>query len=503
VKKLFYVLIAAMATSLLGGCGLGTGSSAPPPPWAPTSPSANSLPYSPDQGAIAGDGRVELQWIPTTGVEYWVFAATNSALTAFNWTGLANAQAVVSAPTPSYMCGLIDEVNGTALTYYFATNGRIDGGPGGPSSSTIRATPYNASANQWMPNSTLSTSTSATPNIYGLGYASLTTCANNTALSATGTFAAVGAGGAIFTSPDAISWTGQSSPVSTNLNAVAGYAANQNNATTPGLYWAAVGDGGNAVYSTDGINWKVGASTTTKNLRSIVHVAGGTFYAVGDIGTIMSSINNGLTWTSVSSPTTSHNLNGVSYANGLYVAVGDGGTILTNSSNWVPLPYSAPPTSGLQPVSTSPTTQNLRQVAAIATVYGSIYVAVGDNGTIVTSDSNLHNGRWTLVSSPNVPASANLVGVTVEPRGVETTTAYTTAPLIDPWLGFISAAQFVAIDEAGNTYTSLNGYDWNPKTPYQTGTSCSIAGNTCMNPLISSGFGYVTAGTSGVTATNF
>jgi hypothetical protein len=481
VKKLLCVLTVAIVTPLLGGC-FETGSSAPPPPWLPST---------------SGDGRVKLEWTPTAGVEYWVFSATDPSLTAFNWTGLPNAMAVVAAPTPTYMCGLVDEVNGTALTYYFATNGRINGGPGGPSSPTISATPYNAAtaSNAWKLN------TSFSANVYGLGYASLTTCANNTALSATGTFAAVGAGGAIFTSPDAISWTGQSSPVTTNLNAVAGYATNLNNATTPGLYWAAVGDGGKAVYRTDGINWTAGTSTTTQNLRSIVHVAGGTFYAVGDSGTIMSSTNNGMTWTSVSStPTTSHNLNGVSYTNGLYVAVGDGGTILTNSSNWVPLPYSAPPTSGLQPASTSPTTQNLRQVAAIATVYGSIYVAVGDNGTIVTSDSYLHNGRWTLVSSPNVPASASLVGVTVEPRGVETQTAYTTAPAVDPWLGFISAAQFVAMDSSGNTYTSINGYDWTAST----GTGMAAC-TTCiwMNPLISSGFGYVAAGDNGQTAYAF
>ncbi|MEO6975473.1 MAG: hypothetical protein ABI144_06300, partial [Gallionella sp.] len=237
MKKLFYVLIAAIVTPLLGGC-FETGSSAPPPPWANTG-------TSPNNGATAGDGRVRLDWTPTAGVEYWAFSATDPSLTAFNWTGLANAQAVVAAPTPSYMCGLID-----SSAYYFATNGRINGGPGGPSSSTITATPYNATAN-WKSNLT-----NFTANVYGLGYTSLTTCANNTALSATGTFAAVGQNGAIFTSPDGINWTPQTSPITTtNLNAVAGYAAYQNNATTPGLRWVAVGDSGTAVYSTDGINW--------------------------------------------------------------------------------------------------------------------------------------------------------------------------------------------------------------------------------------------------------
>lgn len=461
MKKLFYVLIAAMATSLLGGCGLGTGSSAPPPPWL---------------ASTAGDGRVVLNWTATPGVDYWVFAATDPALTAFNWTSLANAQAVVAAPTPSYICGLID-----GMTYYFATNGRINGGPGGASSPTISLTPHNASTQSW--NSVPISSTSS-PDIYGLGYTGLTTCANNTALSATGTFAAVGAGGVIFTSPDAISWTGQSSPVSTNLNAVAGYAANQNNATTPGLRWVAVGDGGTAVYSTDGINWTAAnaiAPATTQDLHSIIQVGGG-FYAVGNAGTIISS-SDGNTWTANVSPTTNR-LNGIAHA-GMFVAVGDTGTIVANGGSWV--------------TQISNTTSNLHQVAAIATVYGSIYVAVGDSGTIVTTNSGNENGTWTALTP--ITGNPNLVGVTVEPRGVETTTAYTTAPPIDPWLGFISAAQFEAIDDSGNTYTSVNGHDWTA-TGNNTGITCTL-GTTCLNPLISSGFGYVTAGNAGATAYAF
>ena len=466
MKKLFYVLIAAMATSLLGGCGLGTGSSAPPPPWANTNA---PLFNSPDNGATAGDGRVELQWIPTSGVEYWVFAATNSALTAFNWTGLANAQALVAAPTPSYMCGLIDN-----LPYYFATNGRIDGGPGGASSSTITATPYDAST-KWLRNIT-----SFTSPIYGLGYTSLTTCANNTALSATGTFAAVGQGGAIFTSADGISWAQQTTPVgfSANLNAVAGYAANQNNATTPGLRWVAVGNGGASVYSLDGITWTVGnpanssssANPGNNTLRSITQV-GGTFWAVGDKGTVINS-SDGINWNSAWASITTNNLNGISYAGGVYVAVGDSGTIMTNGTLVTP----------------APTIQKLNQVAAIATAYGSIYVAVGANGTIVTSDSYHGTGAWTAMALPGAP---NLVGVTVESRGVETQTAYTNAPLPDSKLGFIASAQFVAIDDAGNAYTSLNGYDWtttaNPTGKIPTGT-------TSLNAIVSSGFGYIAAG---------
>jgi photosystem II stability/assembly factor-like uncharacterized protein len=419
-----------------------------------------------------------LTWTPIPNVNYWIFTATDPNLTAFNWTALPNAHAYVSATTPYYVCGLI---NGKQT--YFAANGRVDGGPGGASSATVSATPYDASANAWPSGTT----TPTTPNLLGVGYTGLTTCGNNTALSATGAFATVGAGGAIFTSTDdGQTWNAATSPISSDLYAVTGYAANQNNPTNPALHWVAVGNGGAAVYSLDGTTWAVGRNYNVANpaLRSITQVAG-TFFAAGDSGTILSS-TDGITWTTHNSPSvSSSNLNGITHG-GIYVAVGDGGTILASGdgNTWA--------------VRTSPTTQNLRQVTSFVSIYGTIYVAVGDAGTIVTSI----DGGTTWIKQAAPTGSPDLVGVTVESRGVETTTAYTTAPTVDPKLGFISSAQFVAIDNTGHTYTSKNGYDWSTASATTTNTSCTT-GTTCMNPLVSSGFGYVTVGNSGAYATSF
>jgi hypothetical protein len=444
------MLIVAMATPLLSGC-YGKGSSADPP--------ANFT-------SSAGDGRAMLTWTPVPGVDYWLFTATDPSLTAFNWSGLAHAYAKINAPSPFYMCGLID-----GLPYYFAANGRINGGPGGPSSPTVSATPYNASAATWTVNPA-----SLIQNIYGVGYASLTTCANIASISATGMFAAVGAGGAIFTSPDGISWTSQTTPsgFTTDLYAVAGYAASQNNPTNPALRWVAVGTGGASVYSTDGITWSVGGASnlTTQTLRSITQVSG-TFYAVGDAGTIISS-PDGITWTHRpynAANATTQNLNGVTHG-AIFVAAGDSGTILTSGdgNTWT--------------AQTSGTTSNLRQVTSFLSIYGSIYVAVGDGGTIVTSKDG---ATWTTRILPG--GTQNLVGITVESRAVDPATA-----LADIWLGFISTAQFVAIDSAGNAYTSVNGYTWSAATP---------TGSTSLNALVSSGFGYVAAGNAGATAYAF
>ena len=455
VKKLVCMLIVAIVTPLLSGC-FGKGSSAPPPS---------------NFNATAGDGRVVLTWTPSLGVDYWLFTATDPSLTAFNWTGLPNAHAYINATTPYYMCGLF---NGTQ--YYFAANGRTNSGSGGPSSPTITTTlpPYNASAAAWTAVSPAS-GVPSTTNLYGVGYTSLTTCGNIATISATGSFAAVGAGGAIFTSPDGISWTSQTpSGFTSDLYAVTGYAANQNNPTNPALRWIAVGDGGASIYSTDGINWINGRAYTASNpaLRSITHVAG-TYTAVGDLGTILST-TDGTTWTTHSSGLTTSplpNLNGVTHG-GIYVAVGDGGTILTNSdgNTWV---VKTP---------TLPISSNLRQVTSFISSYGSIYVAVGDAGTVVTSK----DGGATWVTQTAITGN-NLVSVAAESQ-------YVANPAADTSLGFISTAQFVAVDSSGNAYTSVNGYTWSNPIPTNA---------TGLNALVSSGFGYVAAGNAGATAYAF
>jgi photosystem II stability/assembly factor-like uncharacterized protein len=447
VKKMTYMLIMAMATPLLSGC-FGKGSSADPP--------ANF-------SATAGDGRVMLTWTPTPWVDYWIFSATDPSLTAFNWANLPNAHGYTYVSTPFYICGLF---NGTQ--YYFAANGRTNGGPGGTSSPTISAIPYNASTVAWTSGSTTPTTTSA---ILGVGYTSLTTCSNNP-ISASGDFAAVGAGGTVFTSSDGMTWTAATSEPTglPDLYAVTGYAASQNNPSNPGLRWVAVGDGGTAIYSTDGNNWSAG-STATANpsnypLRSITQV-NGNFFAVGDAGTIISS-TDGNTWYSHTSGTP-NKLNGVTHGN-YFVAVGDSGTILISSdgNTWVLRTSITPDISSI----------NLKQVA----YYGNIIVAVGDSGTIATSIDN--GATWTSQTQ----GTLGLVGI-----AAETQLIINAVP--DTQLKYISTVQFVAVDSAGDTYTSQNGIDWSP------GNNTGIASAT--NSLVSSGFGYVAVGSGGATAYAF
>ncbi len=469
MKNWFSLFGASALTLSLGACGLGNGSSAPPPPW-----------DSATGGATAGDGRVLLRWDPTPGVDYWLFMATDASLTAFNWISLSNAHAYINATSnatsPYYVCGLYNDT-----TYYFATNGRIDGGPGGTSSTTISATPFNAAtrSNGW---STGTISGTISGDINGLGYTSLTTCSNNAAISASGMFAAVGANGAIYTSDDGkTNWMPH--PIvnfTTNLNAVTGYAANQNNIANPSLRWIAVGDGGAVVYF-DGNNWLEGnapgsaANSNTQTLRAITHVLS-TYTAVGDAGTVISS-TDGITWTThTASSDTTNNLNGIAHG-ALYVAVGDAGTIITSvdGNTWT------------RRIPTTTVTANLHQVTSFVGYYGTIYVAVGDAGTVVVSKDG--GATWETATAPPATSNTALVGITAESQF-----SYVWPLVADPLLGFITLAQFVAVDSNGNAYTSVNGFEWSAAIP-------TNAAN--LNTLVSSGFGYVAAGNGGTTAYAF
>jgi len=458
VRNTTCFLVVALGTLLLTGCP-SKGSSAPPPT---------------NFQVAAEHNRAKVTWDANSDVDYWLFSSTDPSITASDWLGKANLLVFPNASTPFYLCDLINGTN-----YYFAANGRKDGGPGGSSTPPVPPTqPYNA-ASAWTNHAVLT----PTVDLFGLGYAGLTTCSNNSTLSAAGNFATVGAGGVIFTSADGISWINQTSPIATDLYAVAGFAVNQNSPSNPGLRWVAVGAGGASIYSTDGLVWYVGlpansndpANPGNMNLRSIAYVpVQGQYYAVGDGGTIISS-TDGITWTMHNSPAVStENLNGVAVG-GLLVAVGDNGTILTSydGNTWTAKTPS------------SPVTSNLRKVAFFYSFYGSIYVAVGDAGAIVTSI----DGGITWVTQTPPAGSSNLVGISIESRGIDLTTA-----TIDPSLNFISKFQIVAIDSTGNVFTSLNGYDW---------SSAIVSGASGINGMVGSGFGYVAVGNAGANASAF
>ncbi len=181
-------------------------------------------------------------------------------------------------------------------------------------------------------------------------------------------FTAVGEGGAIFTAPTSnrATWTQRTSGTTQNLNAVR-YSVLLN-------IFIAVGDGGTILTSTDAITWTARTSNTTANLRGLIVLpqvfplpAGlARIVAVGDGGTIVTS-EDGITWTARTSTVTA-NLRAGGYAS-QFVVVGANGTILNSldGTTWNAV--------------TSGSTAELRSVLA---GFG-VYLAVGTGGTYLTS----------------------------------------------------------------------------------------------------------------------
>ena len=176
-------------------------------------------------------------------------------------------------------------------------------------------------------------------------------------------FAAVGNGGTIMTSSNAMRWTSRSSGTNENLHGIV-YGGNT---------FAAIGDNGVILTSSNGITWETQSSNTSLDLRGIAY-GWGNFVAVGVEGVILRS-SDGITW--VPQPSgTSVELCGIIYGAGKFAVVGNSGMILTSSDGLSWTKRSAGTTKTLYGI----------------TYGGDKFVAVGADGVVLTS-SNGNN--WT------------------------------------------------------------------------------------------------------------
>jgi hypothetical protein len=225
---------------------------------------------------------------------------------------------------------------------------------------------------------------------------------------------AVGDSGVIMSSPDGSSgWVFRNSGVTENLNKV---VANSNT-------FVAVGSGGRIITSADGITWATRSSGTTIPLVDVA-TNGNLFVAVGQQNSVITS-TDGITWTirsisiggEVFSPSAivwngsmflmsarnailkstdginwvraNPKLNGVATNGSIFVAVGDGGKILTTVAN-----SSVPEKSWI--VRNSGVTENLCGIVW----NGSNFLAVGDKGRILSStDGTNWTARFSGIST--------------------------------------------------------------------------------------------------------
>jgi hypothetical protein len=398
------VLVAAVLASLLvAGCG-SSGSSASPP--------AGVV-------AIPGDQRITITWPVDSNVDYWLFYANASSISTANWTTIPGSVVIMGASSPYVVGGL---TNGAV--YSFTVNGRVSGGPGGPGSPSVSAIPRLAG-----------TATAMSPAPWTAGTALGASDLRGVTWGAV--FVAVGAGGAMYSSADGITWNALNSGVANNLNA----------AVYRGGAYLAAGDSGTMLYSTDAINWTSQNTSSANNLYAVA-TSSALFVAVGANGTIVYSAD-GVTWTAAANSGTTNNLYQVTFApTGYWIAVGANGTLLTSvdANTWT--------------AATSGTTRDLKGITygvSTATNAG-LYVGVGANGTLITS-----------------PDAANWTAQT--PIGSGTLSAVT------------YGTQYIAVGASGSIFTSTDGIIW-------TGQPSTVGSN--LNAIVRAPYIYSVVGAAGV-----
>jgi hypothetical protein len=152
-----------------------------------------------------------------------------------------------------------------------------------------------------------------------------TKLANNifqVAYNGTNLYVAVGAGGVLYTSPDATTWTSRTSGFSSSGIFSVAYGNN---------IWVAVGNSGIITTSTDGITWTARTSNLSTNAIYTVRYVNTLFIAcanggAGGSGGIATS-TDGITWTKRTTPANGPtNYADVAYGGGYYVAGGQGGS---------------------------------------------------------------------------------------------------------------------------------------------------------------------------------
>jgi photosystem II stability/assembly factor-like uncharacterized protein len=394
MKSFFAFIMVAIVTMSLAGC-FGAGASSAPQPT--------------NVAVAAKDSRVVVTWDSIPGVTYWVFTAAGTGVTPTNCSSMATCGTTLYAMSPqtvSSLPGIYGTFGTVPLTngvqYSFTVNGRINGGPGGPGSPAIEATPRLA-GNTWNtgPNA-------GTTDLRGVAYGA-------------GWFVATGLGGSSYYSLDGNIWTALSNTSQTDF-----YAVNFN-----GAVFLGVGANGNVMSLSPGqVSWTQQYIVTNNTLYAITNNGAGFVVAAGDKGTIITS-PDGANWTTQSSPTGSP-LYGLAYGvvrgavgGGTFVAVGAAGTLLysTDGVTW----YKA--TSPLPTIDLKGVTYG----GADTNGYG-VFVAVGKSGTVLTSEDGIN---WTQQTSTTIPNASNLNSVT-----------YTTY------------RRFMAVGDDGNIYYSeyyLNG----------------------------------------------
>jgi len=300
-----------------------------------------------------------------------------------------------------------------------------------------------------------------------VSYANATTgTTTGTAAGATADlFVAVGDGGKIQTSPDAVTWTAQTSGTANNLYGVCYNHFNKR--------WVAVGASGTIITSPDGITWTTQTSGTANTLwRVAYNPVRSQLVAVGNSDTILYSTYAGTTWTLSTAVTSGASLYAVCSAvtDNRFAIVGSPNQAYVTISDYVVAPFSSGDSvtvAGVTPSGyngtytlTSASSTNLSYIngtGSTVTVQGNIKPSTTPKWTkIISSGSTTYalrdNGQvWWWGVNPNV-------GI---PAGNAWGTGNTQLTRIDTYYKFIANATELAGGYT-NVIDTANGYTSEP-----------------------------------------
>ena len=402
MKRYFAFITVAVAAIFLSACIGSGGSSAPAP---------NNV------HVVAKDSRVIVTWDMDSGVEYWFFHANGSGVTPQNCSSMPLCYTAVNVTSPALITSLYD-----GYPYSFSINGRRAGGPGGPGSAAVSATPRLAGTT-WTSDTAPTTS-----NLLGITYGAYD--ANGARFVAAGTAGALYSG-TVYTQADGatgITWSPLTNPLGTTsaLNAV-------NYDTTRGEY-ISVGSSGAIIAMTPSTSttWAPQTSGTSNALFAVANSgANYTTVAVGASGTIIYTADGGATsWHAAVVPAgiTTQQLNGITYGysttlgQNIFVTVGTSGTLLYSQDygvNWL--------SGNCTGTGCTAELKGVTYGGLDASGYG-IFVAVGASGTVLTSENGVD---WTPQLATTISPSSKLNAVT-----------------------YSVGRRFVAVAEDGNIYYS-------------------------------------------------
>ena len=262
--------------------------------------------------------------------------------------------------------------------------------------------------------------------------------------------------------------------------------------------WVAVGDRGVILYSADGNTWTAGTSNTAQPLRGVSSDASGQWVAAGSRGTISAS-TNAQDWTATVSGN-SDQLWSAAFSGGQWIVTGNNGRIVTspNGTDWtsvssgysftlLDLAYNSTNLFTLSGTSsqgglilTSPDGTNWTQHAPstrLEQLYGIEYgngswVAVGDKGTIATSDDP-RTKTWVsrtsgvtddlkdvVYNGSNLYVVVGKGGTILTSLDTITWTQRASTTTYDLWGVAYDGVRYVAVGDEGVILTSGNGVTW-------------------------------------------